>query len=57
MIMPGPLGAAWHINWYEIGIFTGFAGLLIFSVSRTLAKSSLIPQNNLLLKETIVHLS
>ena len=57
MIMPGPLGAAWHINWYEIGIFMGFAGLLIFTVSRTLTKSSLIPHNNLLLKEAVVHLS
>jgi hypothetical protein len=57
MIMPGPLGAEWHINWYEIGIFMGFAGIMIFAVSRTLAKSSLVPHNNLLLKETIVHLS
>ncbi len=57
MIMPGPLGENWHINWYEIGIFMGFAGILIFAVSRTLTKSSLVPANNLLLKETIVHLS
>ncbi|MES2703767.1 MAG: quinol:cytochrome C oxidoreductase [Bacteroidota bacterium] len=57
MIMPGPLGEHWHINWYEIGIFMGFVGILIFSVSRTLAKSSLIPANNVLLKETVVHLS
>ncbi len=57
MIMPGPLGENWHINWYEIGIFMGFAGVLIFSVSRTLTKSSLVPANNLLLKETVVHLS
>ena len=57
MIMPGPLGENWHINWYEMGIFMGFAGILIFCVSRTLTKSSLIPANNLLLKETVVHLS
>ncbi len=57
MIMPRPLGEHWHINWYEIGIFMGFAGILIFSVSRTLTKSSLVPNNNLLLKETIVHIS
>jgi hypothetical protein len=57
MIMPGPLKENWHINWYEIGIFMGFAGLLIFVVSRTLAKSSLVPANNILLKETVVHLS
>jgi hypothetical protein len=57
MIMPGPLGEHWHINWYEIGIFMGFAGILILTVSRILAKSSLIPANNILLKETVVHLS
>lgn len=57
MIMPGPLKENWHINWYEMGIFAGFVGVLIFSVSRTLAKSSLVPTNNLLLKETIVHLA
>lgn len=57
MIMPRPLGEHWHINWYEIGIFMGFAGIMIFAVSRTLAKSSLVPENNLLLKESIAHIS
>ena len=57
MIMPGVLGENWHINWYEIGIFMGFAGILIFCVSRTLTKTSLVPNNNLLLKETMVHIS
>jgi len=57
MIMPHPLGENWHINWYEIGIFMGFVGILILSVAKTLTKSSLVPNNNLLLKESIVHLS
>jgi hypothetical protein len=57
MIMPGAVGGAWHINWYEIGIFAGFVGILIFTVSRTLSKASLIPSNNLLLKETLIHIS
>lgn len=57
MMMPGPLGKDWHINWYELGIFAGFAGVMILSVSRTLAKQDLIPQNNPMLKEAIVHLS
>lgn len=57
MIMPGPLGTEWHINWYEIGIFMGFVGILIFTVSRTLAKNSLIAHNNILLKETAVHIA
>ena len=57
MIMPGPLGENWHINLYEIGIFIGFVGILIFTVSRTLTKSSLITHNHLMLKETMVHIS
>lgn len=57
MIMPGPLGAHWHINWYEIGTFMGFVGILIFAVSRSLAKASLIQHNSIMLKETAVHIA
>lgn len=57
MMMPGPLGANWTIGWYELGLLAGFVGLLIFSVSRTLSKASLIPQNNPLLKEAVIHIS
>lgn len=57
MVMPGPLKAHWHINWYEIGIFMGFVGILIMAVSRTLSKSSLVAHNNLLIKETAVHIA
>lgn len=55
MTQPGPMGANWHLNWYEIGIFAGFAGLLMFVVYNTLAKASLIPANHPLLKEAILH--
>lgn len=57
MTMPGPLGAHWELGWYEIGIFTGFIGVLIFSVGNTLTKSSLIPHNHPLLKEAVLHQS
>lgn len=57
MVAPGPLGANWAISWYEIGVLFGFVGVLILSVSKTLSKSNLIPVNNPMLKETIVHLS
>ena len=57
MMIPGPLGEFWHISWYEMGIFAGFAGVMIFTVSRTLAKADLIPHNNSFLKEAVVHLS
>lgn len=57
MSMPGPLGAHWHMGWYELGVLAGFSGLLMFTVSRTLAKHDLVPQNNVLLKEAILHVS
>jgi hypothetical protein len=57
MTMPGPLGEHWHLDWYELGIFAGFAGLLIYTVGRTLTKSSLVPANHPLLKEAILHQS
>jgi len=57
MTMPGPLGADWHLGWYELGIFVGFIGLIMFTVSRTLASASLVPQNNVLLKEAVLHQS
>lgn len=55
MAMPGPMGANWHLNWYEIGLFAGFAGLLMFVVYNTLTKASLVPANHPLLKEAILH--
>ncbi|MEZ5017960.1 MAG: quinol:cytochrome C oxidoreductase [Flavipsychrobacter sp.] len=55
MTMPGPLGKNWHLNWYELGVFAGFIGILIFSVTRSLAKHNLVPLNNPLLKEAVIH--
>jgi hypothetical protein len=57
MTMPGPLGAHWHLSWYELGIFAGFIGVLMFSVSGTLSKAGLVPNNHPLLKEAILHQS
>ncbi|MFT4062130.1 MAG: quinol:cytochrome C oxidoreductase [Edaphocola sp.] len=57
MTMPGPLQENWHLGWYELGILLGFAGVLILSVSKTLSKANLVPENNVFLKETIIHVS
>ncbi len=57
MTMPGPLAEHWSLGWYEIGVFLGFAGLVITTVSRTLASADLIPQNHPLLKEAVLHQS
>jgi len=57
MTMPGPLGEHWTLGWYELGIFAGFAGILMLVVMKTLTKSSLVPNNHPLLKEAILHQS
>lgn len=57
MMYPGTMGTHFTINWYELGILAGFSGLLIFSVSRTLAAAPVTPTNDPMLKEAIVHLS
>ena len=57
MTMPGPLGVHWHLNWYELGIFAGFVGILIYVVATTLSKTSLVPNNHPLLKEALLHQS
>lgn len=57
MAVPGPLGANYEISWYEIGVLLGFVGVMILAVSSTLAKASLVPYNNPMLKESIIHLS
>jgi len=56
-IIPGPMQAHWSLGWYEMGVLALFAGIMIYCVSRTLTKASLIPKNNVFLKESVVHLS
>lgn len=55
MTMPGPLGVNWHLGWYEFGVMAGFAGVLMLSVGKSLTKYNLVPVNNPLLKEAIIH--
>lgn len=57
MTMPGTVQADWHLSWYELGIPCGFVGLLILSVSSTLAKSNMVPVNHPFLKEALIHVS
>lgn len=55
MTMPGPLGVNWHLGWYEFGVMAGFVGVLMLSVGKSLTKYNLVPVNNPLLKEAIIH--
>jgi len=57
IVMPGTVGADWHLSWYEIGIACGFIGLVIFLVSNKLSKLPQIPENHPYLKETVIHVS
>jgi hypothetical protein len=57
MIYPGSIAEHWQINWYEIGIVCGFIGTMMLSVATSLAKHPLVPSNNPLLKETMLHVS
>lgn len=57
MTMPGPLQEHWHLSWYELGIFAGFIGVMMFAVSKSLSKHGLVPMNHPLLKETLIHVS
>lgn len=59
MIMPGTAVAE---NWdkpflLSLSLACGFAGLIIYLVAQKLTKAPLVPQNNPLLKETIIHIS
>lgn len=57
MITPGTLLQNWHLNWYEVGVACGFIGTLMLSVGTSLSKHPLVPSNNPLLKEAIIHVS
>ncbi len=57
MVMPATVKENWHLGWYEIGIVCGFIGLVIYLVSNKLTKAPLVPQNNPMMKESIIHIS
>lgn len=57
MAVPEVMLENWSIGWFEIGITLGFVGLLMITTVNTLAKANLVPVNNVLLKETINHVS
>lgn len=57
MVMPATVKENWHLGWFEIGIVCGFIGLFIYLVSNKLTKAPLVPQNNPMMKESIIHIS
>lgn len=57
MVMPATVKEHWKLGWFEFGIVCGFIGLIMNLVSKKLTTAPLVPQNNPLLKETIIHIS
>lgn len=55
MVMPGTVGAAPHLSWFELGIPLGFVGLIMWGVSRFAEKTPMTALNNPFLKESIIH--
>jgi hypothetical protein len=52
MVMPGVVGEDAVINWFEIGLALGYAGLFLFVTFWSLSKASLLPKNHPYLQET-----
>lgn len=44
-----------NLSWFDFGIAALFIGLMIFYVTKALAKRPLVPKNNPFLKESIIH--
>lgn len=55
LIMPGSVGAHWHIGFTEIGLFLGFMGLFIFVTLRSLSKRKLVQENHPMHEESKHH--
>lgn len=55
MVMPGPLGSHATISWFELGIASGYVGMIVWLVGRALEKAPLVPLHHPFLKESIIH--
>jgi hypothetical protein len=43
------------LGWFDFGIMALFVGMVIFFVSKALARVPLVPKNHPFLKESIIH--
>jgi len=55
MVMPGTVGAHWHIGFVEIGTMLGYLGLFLLVVLRELSKAPLVPKHHPMLAESLHH--
>jgi hypothetical protein len=55
MVMPGTVGANWHIGFIEIGTMIGYLGAFILVTLNEATKAVLLPKNHPMLAESIHH--
>jgi hypothetical protein len=55
MVMPGTVGAHWHIGFIEIGTAVGYLGFFIWSTLSELTKASLLPKHHPMVQESVHH--
>jgi hypothetical protein len=55
MVMPGTVGADWHIGFIEIGTAIGYLGLFIWSTLSELTKASIVAKHHPMLQESLHH--
>ncbi len=53
VIIPGAIGSAIEVGFFEIGLTLGYLGLFVYVVFRALSKASLIPVNHPFFKESL----
>jgi hypothetical protein len=54
-VMPGPLGDHASLGWFELGIATGYVGMIVWLVGRALEKAPLVAIHHPFLKESVIH--
>jgi len=55
MVMPGTVGADWHIGFIEIGTMVGYLGAFLLVTFNELTKAVLLPKNHPMLSESLHH--
>jgi hypothetical protein len=55
MVMPGTVGADWHIGFIEIGTMIGYLGGFLLVTFKELTKATLVPKNHPMLAESLHH--
>jgi hypothetical protein len=55
MVMPGTMREHYQLGWFEFGILTLYAGLIMFFVGRGLKKKPLTALHHPFIKESVIH--